>query len=450
MGGRSDGGRQWGDMPELFRRAPFLRQTGLLIALIVVGLAATITPAPAISGKAHPSPESASLPLGPDATPNFDAALPPDISLARKVRKGDTLSLILTRGGADQSEAQEVIEALRKVHDPRKLVIGDEIVLTFERLERYQTGRLLSVELPAGTDYTVRAERVDEDSFKATKTKRSLSEDLARATGGIDSSFYLSGAKAGLNADMLAELVKIFSYDVDFQRDVHPGDDFDVLYQRVTDEDGAFVRRGDIVFAALTLSGVRHEVYRYRAPGASSAEYYNAKGESIRKALLRTPLDAIKITSPFGNRMHPIMGYTRKHKGVDFSAPSGTPIYAAGTGKVVEAGRNGGYGIYVRLHHDQTFDTAYGHMRALAKGIRPGATVTQGQVIGYVGTTGESTGPHLHYEVIQKGQQVNPLGVKFAGGRVLNGRELTAFAAERRQVERLLAAQAPTTKVGAR
>jgi len=437
-------------MPDLFRKTPFLRQTGRLIALIILGLAATIRPAPAISGKAHPAIESASLPQGPDASPNFDAALPPDISIARKVRRGDTLSSILTRGGADQAEAQEVIAALAKVHNPRALVPGEDVILTFERLERYATGRLLAIELAAGTDYIVRAERIDEDSFKATKTKRALHHELTHASGEIESSFYLAGAKAGLNAEILAELVKIFSYDVDFQRDLHPGDDFDVLYERVSDEDGDFVRRGEITYAALTLSGVRHAVYLYRAPGATNAEYYNAKGESIRKALLRTPLDAAKITSPFGNRMHPIMGYTRKHKGVDFGAPAGTPIYAAGNGKVLEAGRNGGYGIYVRLHHDAAFDTAYGHMRALAKGVRPGATVFQGQVIGYVGTTGESTGPHLHYEVIQKGHQVNPLGVKFAGGRVLNGRELAAFAAARGSIERQLAARAPTTRVSAR
>ena len=138
------------------------------------------------------------------------------------------------------------------------------------------------------------------------------------------------------------------------------------------------------------------------------------------------------------------------HRGVDFAAPAGTPIYAAGNGKVEEAGRKGGYGIYVRVKHDGQFETAYGHMRALGKGIRPGAPVFQGQIIGYVGATGEATGPHLHYELIQKGNQVNPLGVKFAGGRVLNGSELKAFAAARAQIERTLAANAPTTKVGAR
>ena len=249
---------------------------------------------------------------------------------------------------------------------------------------------------------------------------------------------------------MLGELVKIFRYDVDFQRDLQPGDTFDVLYQRVSDDEGAFVRRGDIVYAALTLSGVRRAFYLYRAPGSASADYYNAKGESVRKALLRTPLDAAKISSPFGNRMHPILGYTRMHRGVDFAAPTGTPIYAAGNASVVEAGRKGGYGIYARLRHDGGYETAYGHMRALAKGLKPGTSVHQGQIIGYVGATGEATGPHLHYEVLARGQQFNPLGVKFSGGRVLAGRELTAFAAARAGIDRWLAAMPGVTRVSTR
>ena len=427
-----------------------MRPPGRIAAVVALGLVALLNAAPATSEDRRGASESAALPPGPGTIPDLDAALPPDITLSRKVRRGDTLSTILVRAGADSDDTQAVIAALRKVHDARSLVVGDEVTLTFERLERYRTGRLLSIELPVGTDYTVRADRIDEDSFKASKAKRQLSTDLVRASGKIDSSFYLAGAKAGLSAEMMAELVKLFSYDVDFQRDLQPGDSFDILYQRVTDEDGAFVRRGDIAYAALTLSGLRHAIYAFRPPGSSTVDYFDAKGASVRKALLRTPLDAVRISSGFGNRMHPILGYTRMHRGVDFAAPSGTPIYAAGNGKVEEAGRKGGYGIYVRLKHDAQFESAYGHMRALGKGIRPGASVFQGQIIGYVGATGEATGPHLHYELIQRGNQVNPLGVKFAGGRVLNGAELKAFAAARAQVERTLAGNAPTTKVGVR
>jgi murein DD-endopeptidase MepM/ murein hydrolase activator NlpD len=437
-------------MPGTTGTAQFLRQTARLIVLIAVGLAATVHPA--TSKKAGPEPQSASLPSGREAdevTPDFDALLPPDITLIKRVGRGDTLMALLVKAGADRGEANDAVVALRKVYNPRGLAPGEEVTMTFERLHRYATGQLLVVELSAGTDYTVRVERVDDDSFKATKVKKDLSHALVHATGAIDSSFYLAGTKAGLTPELLAELIRIFSWDVDFQRDVHPGDSFDVLYQRVTDADGAFVRLGDILYASLTLSGVRHAVYRFQ-PQGGTADYYDTKGESVRKALLRTPLDAIKISSPFGNRMHPILGYTRMHRGVDFAAPVGTPIYAAGSGTVAMAGRNGGYGNYVRLHHEGRYDTAYGHMTRVAPGLRAGQRVRQGQVIGYVGATGEATGPHLHYEVLVSGQQVNPLGVKMANGQVLAGRELRAYTAARGGIDRLVAGLPPTTTVSRR
>jgi murein DD-endopeptidase MepM/ murein hydrolase activator NlpD len=431
------------------RKAPFLRQIGCVAALIALGLAAMIQPASSDKARPGSQPESAALPPSFDAAPDLDAALPPDIVITRKVRKGDTLASILVRAGADKNDTQSVINALKKVHDPRGLTVGDEITLTFERLERYQTGRLLSIDLPAGSDHLVRAQRVDDDTFKVTKNKKSLAQTLVRAAATIDSSLYVSANRAGLPPELVAELVRIFSFDVDFQRDVQPGDKFEVLYQRLTDEDGSFVRLGDILYASLTLSGQRRQVYRYRgAEGA--ADYYDAKGENIRKVLLRTPLDAAKVSSSFGNRHHPILGYTRMHRGVDFAAPAGTPVYAAGAGTVVFRGTQAGYGNYVRIHHDKQYDSAYGHLSRFAKGLRVGDKVRQGQVIGYVGSTGLATGPHLHYELLANNQQVNPLGVKFAGGRALTGREKVDFAQVRANIERWLAALPATTTVSRR
>jgi murein DD-endopeptidase MepM/ murein hydrolase activator NlpD len=303
--------------------------------------------------------------------------------------------------------------------------------------------------LPSGTEHLVHAQRIDDDSFKATKSKKSLAQTLVRAAATIDSSLYVAANRAGLPPELVAELVRIFSWDVDFQRDVQPGDKFEVLYQRLTDEDGSFVRLGDILYASLTLSGQRRQVYRYRGTDGT-ADYYDAKGENIRKVLLRTPLDAAKVSSSFGNRHHPILGYTRIHRGVDFAAPAGTPVYAAGAGTVVFRGSQAGYGNYVRIHHDKQYGSAYGHLSRFAKGLRVGDKVRQGQVIGYVGSTGLATGPHLHYELLANNQQVNPLGVKFAGGRALTGREKVDFAQARANIERWLTALPATTTVSRR
>jgi murein DD-endopeptidase MepM/ murein hydrolase activator NlpD len=221
------------------------------------------------------------------------------------------------------------------------------------------------------------------------------------------------------------------------------------LYQRLTDDDGSFVRLGDILYASLTLSGQRRQVYRFRGADGT-ADYYDAKGENIRKVLLRTPLDAVKVSSSFGSRMHPILGYTRKHRGVDFAAPAGTPVFAAGAGTIVSRGPHAGYGNYIRIHHDKQYDTAYGHLQSFAKGLKVGDKVRQGQVIGYVGSTGLATGPHLHYELMANNQQVNPLGVKFAGGRSLTIRELRDFVAARANIDRWLTALPATTTTARR
>jgi murein DD-endopeptidase MepM/ murein hydrolase activator NlpD len=200
------------------------------------------------------------------------------------------------------------------------------------------------------------------------------------------------------------------------------------MYDRFVDSQGETIYHGDIAFAALTLSGQRQALYRFTRDNGEEG-FFDPSGKSARKALLRTPVDGARLSSGFGRRKHPILGYTRMHKGVDFAAPKGTPIYAAGSGTVDVAGRNGGYGKYVRIRHNGSYSTAYAHMNGFAKGIRRGTRVKQGQVIGYIGSTGSSTGPHLHYEVIRDGRQMNPMKVKMPAGPKLAGKERERFLA---------------------
>jgi murein DD-endopeptidase MepM/ murein hydrolase activator NlpD len=260
---------------------------------------------------------------------------------------------------------------------------------------------------------------------------------LARGT--IHTSLFEAASEAGVPPATLAEVIHAFSYDIDFQREIQPGDSFEVLFEHLYDENGKPVGTGDILYADLMLSGTTLRLYRYAPPGESPA-FYNAKGESVRKALLRTPVDGARISSRFGLRHHPILGYTTMHRGVDFAVPKGTPIMAAGNGVVETEGRAGSYGNLVVLRHRNGYETAYAHMSRFARGIKRGTYVRQGEVIGYVGATGRATGPHLHYEVRIGGKAVNPLNVKMPSHERLTGRTLVAFLAATRSIDHELLA----------
>lgn len=289
----------------------------------------------------------------------------------------------------------------------------------------------------------VSVSRVSEDSFKGV-TRDVVPEKhrfAMRAT--VQDGVYESGLRSGIPAAVLNTLIKSYSYAVDFQRDIRPGDRIEVLYEQATDEDNRGVGDPTLIYAALQVGGKILPVYRVAMPGGSF-EYFNASGESIKKSLLRTPVEGAHLTSGFGMRLHPIMGFSRMHKGVDFGAPSGAPIFAAGAGIVEDAGMHSGYGRYVRIRHSGHLSTAYAHMKQFGRGITRGARVNQGDVIGYVGSSGMATGPHLHYEVLVDNNQVDPTHVNVAMNAALTGKQLMAFQDWRSKVhsafEQLVAA----------
>ena len=239
---------------------------------------------------------------------------------------------------------------------------------------------------------------------------------------------------------IIAELTRIFAYDVDFQRQVKADDTFDVFYGNPLT--GSSSKRKVLHFAQLTLDGKTKTYYRYTTKDGQT-DYFDENGRSAQKALLKTPVSGARLTSGFGMRRHPLLGYSKMHAGVDFGVPQGTPIRAAGSGVVEIAGRHGAYGIAVEIDHDNRYETLYAHMSKLAAGIRRGAKVNQGQIIGYVGSTGRSTGPHLHYEVHVDGRPVNPTRIKAAGGKQLAGKELAKFKQLQSRVEAMMQ-QAPS------
>src|SRR5690606_35971927 len=235
--------------------------------------------------------------------------------------------------------------------------------------------------------------------------------------------------RAGGPASVVQDMIRIYSFSVDFQRDLQEGDKFEVLYTAKVDDNGKVYSAGDMTYARLTLSGKEYPIYRYE-DATGHVDYYRPDGTSNRRGLIKTPINGARMSSGFGMRRHPVLGYSKMHKGVDFAAPTGTPIYAAGDAVVLKAGWFSSYGNYIRLSHSGALGTAYGHLSRIAKGIRPGVRVKQGQVIGYVGTTGRSTGPHLHYEVLISGKQVNPNSVKVPTAAQLAGKELHKFKAQ--------------------
>ncbi|MET0336561.1 MAG: M23 family metallopeptidase, partial [Caulobacter sp.] len=241
-----------------------------------------------------------------------------------------------------------------------------------------------------------------------------------------------------------AQVVKLFSHKLDFSRDIKAGDNFSLIFDRKVTESGRTIEAGDLEYAEI--KGLRF--YRFER-NDGGVEYFDEAGKNVRGFLLRTPVDGARITSGFGARRHPILGFTRMHQGIDFGAGSGTPVLAAGDGVVVEAGRKGGYGNWVKIRHNGGWETGYAHLSRYAKGLKKGQRVKQGQLVAYVGSTGMSTGPHLHYEIYNGGRRVNPVGAKIPQGTVLAGAELNRFRANKTRIDTLLAKGPSSAQIAA-
>ena len=324
---------------------------------------------------------------------------------------GDSLAALLARAGIDGVEADAALDALRAQFDPRTLKIGQKV-----RIFREWPADAASDAAPrrfAGFDFIPEprqrliVRRTGHLSFDVVKQVRPLSERFFFTDTLISSSVYEAARGGGMSPNLVIELIRLFSFSIDFQRDMREGDQLEVLYTRRFDENNQLAEEGEIIFAALTNRGKRYAYWRLARDDGSYA-YYDADGRSVQRLLMKTPVDGARLSSRFGMRRHPILGYTRLHRGLDFAAPRGTPIYAAGSGTIVALGRNGDYGKYIRIRHRNGYETAYAHMNGYARRLKKGAGVKQGQIIGYVGATGLATGPHLHYEVLRHNKPVNP------------------------------------------
>ena len=387
------------------------------------------------------TPAVAAPVAGAPADTAFSAAVQQII----KVEKGDTLMSVLSDAGISKDEAHAAIAALSATFSPRALKPGQPIKLMLASddpaeangatTEEQQGLHLVALTLEPSVERQLELTRDQAGNFSVQSKNVPLDIETTRAAGVIQSSLFEAGQAEGVPIAIMTEMIRAFSYDVDFQRDLQPGDRFEIVYDRYLNDAGDLAKTGNIAFASLTLSGRELRLYRYSLPDGR-VEWFNPKGDSVRKALLRTPIDGAKITSGFGMRLHPILGYSRMHKGIDFGAPMGTPIFAAGDGVIAQIGPYAGYGNYVRIKHNAIYGTAYGHISRFAGGLRVGSRVHQGQVIAYVGMTGEATGPHLHFEVLVNGKQINPQSVKLPTGEKLQGKELKSFLAYAASIDR--------------
>ena len=396
---------------------------------------------------------------------------------------GDTLAEVLADAGATSADAQAAVAALAKIYDPRQVRAGQSLQVTFATVNAPETtaqitytppknggandsvsdydssddagvepvaaapvGKLLSVSFSPAIGQDIAIARNASGAFSASAEQQTLAAHYHRAGATIDSSLYLAAMQAGIPAKVVVEMIHMLSYKVDFQRDIRPSDSFQVLYSYYYTPNGEAAKEGNIDFVTMKLADRTVTLYRYQ-PKGDTVDYFDSKGESAKGMLMKTPVDGARITSGFGMRFHPILGYSRMHKGIDFGVPVGTPVMAAGSGSVEQAGVKGGYGNFLLINHGSGYETAYGHLSRYAAGIHSGSHVRQGQVVAYSGNTGMSTGPHLHYEIRIDNEQVNPLKVKVATGRRLAGRDLKDYLVQRIHVDSELASMPLEGKV---
>jgi len=358
-------------------------------------------------------------------------------------KKGDTLNSVLQEVGATADEVKAIAKALGARSGALKEGLKLRVLLaTTAGGQRVQPIRVIigndnAIESIVALSDLGKYVAVDARNLGSTEVAEVADEEEDSTGVRLYQSIYETALRNHLPRPVIEDLIRIYSYDVDFQRKVQPGDSFEVLFAGEDDSSGA-EGRTDVMFASLTISGEMKKYYRFQTPDDSVVDYYDEGGKSAKKFLVRKPVGNGIMRSGFGFRRHPILGATKMHTGVDWSAPTGTPIYASGNGTIDRVGWESGYGKYIRIRHTNGYETAYGHMTAFARGMEPGVRVRQGQVIGFVGSTGLSTGPHVHYEIMVNGRFVDPMRIRLPRGRVLEGPVLGNFHQERERLDTIM------------
>ena len=308
---------------------------------------------------------------------------------------------------------------------------GRELKLVYKKLEN-GTNTLVHLLYPISNTNSVEVRKAKEKFIVKENILKLYKKEVVTKSE-ITNNLYSSAVKVGIEPNIIVEFARIFGFEVDFQRDIRKGDWFEILYEKFEDDNNKVRDTGKIIYASMFVNGEEINLYNFKSK--KEEDYFDIKGQSITKSLMKTPINGARLSSSFGMRKHPILGYNKMHRGTDFAAPSGTPIMASGSGTITRARWCGGGGNCVKIKHNSTYETIYAHMKSFAKGIKEGKKVKQGQIIGYVGSTGLSTGPHLHYEVLVNGRKVNSQKLKLPSGKKLKGEARKDFELKRIKID---------------
>ncbi len=352
----------------------------------------------------------------------FDTLEPRFKKIEHKILAGQTFDQILNSYSVNNDEIDEIKKNLSKKVNLNKLSTNQKIQFTIDQSNNFVKDFIFQL---SNTEKIYLTRNIKEDKFQQKILLTKLKKKIIYSENIILQSLYKSASDRKVPIGIIIEFARIYGFQVDFQRDIRKKDSFQIMYEVFKDENGKVIENGSILFANLKLSGENNVLYYFDSKGSEG--HYDKNGKSVQKALMKTPINGARLSSPFGMRKHPIDGFNKMHRGTDFAAPMGTPIMASGNGVVKKAGWCGGGGNCVVIKHNSTYQTVYAHMSKFAKGIRSGVRVRQGQTIGYVGSTGKSTGPHLHYEVIVNGKRVNSQKLKLPSGKILKGEERKLF-----------------------
>ena len=345
------------------------------------------------------------------------------------IKKGDSIGKILKKYNVENAQIQEVIEQYKIYGKANQLLVGNTIDLTVEKNIISGGNSIIKFFIPITKSTSIEIKKNEFGKLQSEKIITKLYKKTVVAENVITNSLYKSAINSKVNPDTIIEFARIFGFEIDFQRDIRKNDYFKIVYDKYFDENGEMVKTGSILFAHMSVNG--REITLYKFGSDKSYGYFDINGKSVEKALMKTPINGARLSSSYGMRKHPILGFNKMHMGTDFAAPMGTPIMASGSGTITRAKWCGGGGNCIKIKHNSTYETIYAHMKSFAQGMKVGKKVRQGQIIGYVGSTGMSTGPHLHYEVIVNGKKVNSQTLKLPSGKTLKDDERQKFEVHR-------------------